>query len=125
MLEGINILVAEDNKINQRVILKTLEKWGAKVGIAENGRVAIEMLTVKPYDIVLMDMQMPDIDGLEATKVIRQTVVKQPVIIALTANVMTEDKEICFTAGMNDYISKPVKLEDLMNKLKKWYEIII
>ena len=72
-----------------------------------------------------MDMQMPDIDGLEATRVIRETVVKQPIIIALTANVMADDKEACFTAGMNDYICKPIKLEDLMNVLEKWHTISV
>ncbi len=98
---------------------------GYQPDLAKNGQEAIEAANQKDYGIILMDMQMPDIDGLEATKVIRQTVVKQPVIIALTANAMADDKEACFTAGMNDYISKPVKLEDLMNMLKKWHTIDI
>ena len=120
----LTILIAEDNPMNQRVIMHILNKMGYQPDLAKNGQEAIEAANQKDYGIILMDMQMPDIDGLEATRVIRQTVVKQPVIIALTANAMTDDKEICLRAGMNDYISKPVKLEDLMNKLKKWYEII-
>ncbi len=119
------ILIAEDNPMNQRVIMHILNKLGYQPDMVKNGQEAIEAANQRDYGIILMDMQMPDIDGLEATKIIRQTVIKQPVIIALTANVMTDDKETCFAAGMNDYISKPVKLEDLMNKLKKWYEIII
>ncbi|SHM79951.1 Signal transduction histidine kinase [Mucilaginibacter sp. OK098] len=118
------ILIVEDNQMNQRVIMHILNKMGYQPDLAKNGQEAIEAANQKDYGIILMDMQMPDIDGLEATKVIRQTVVKQPIIIALTANAMANDKDACLVAGMDDYISKPVKLEDLMNKLKKWYEII-
>ncbi|MEP6612455.1 MAG: response regulator [Mucilaginibacter sp.] len=117
------VLVAEDNPMNQRVIMHILNKMGYQPDLAQNGQEAIEAANQKDYGMILMDMQMPGIDGLEATRVIRQTVVKQPVIIALTANAMTDDKEICIAAGMDDYISKPVKLEDLMNKLKKWHQI--
>ncbi|MEO6977779.1 MAG: response regulator, partial [Mucilaginibacter sp.] len=117
------ILVAEDNPMNQRVIMHILNKMGYQPDLAQNGQETIEAANQKDYGMILMDMQMPGIDGLEATRVIRQTVVKQPVIIALTANAMTDDKEICIAAGMDDYISKPVKLEDLMNKLKKWHQI--
>jgi len=115
------ILIVEDNEMNQHVIKYILLKMGYQPDLAKNGQEAIEAANQKDYGIILMDMQMPDIDGLEATKVIRQTTVKQPVIIALTANAMADDKEACLAAGMNDYISKPVKLEDLMNMLKKWY----
>ncbi len=119
-LNGIHILVAEDNKINQRVILKTLEKWGAKVGIAENGRVAIEMLTVKPYDIVLMDIQMPEMDGLEATKYIRSTLLPPASnlpIIAITASALRLDYEKCVALGMNEYVPKPFKPDELYDKI--------
>jgi CheY-like chemotaxis protein len=71
-----------------------------------------------------MDMQMPVMDGLEATKVIRQTVTKQPIIIALTANAMADDEDTCLKAGMDDYISKPVKLEELMSKFEKWHTAV-
>jgi len=73
-----------------------------------------------PFDIILMDMQMPEMDGLQASRLLRQTLDKQPVIIALTANTMQGDKELCLEAGMDDYISKPVKLEEVIAKLKKW-----
>ncbi len=119
-LNGIHILVAEDNKINQRVILKTLEKWGAKVSIAENGRVAIEMLTVKPYDIVLMDIQMPEMDGLEATKYIRSTLLPPASnlpIIAITASALRLDYEKCVALGMNEYVPKPFKPDELYDKI--------
>ena len=118
-----NILIAEDNDMNQHVIKHTLLKLGYQPDLVKNGQEAIEAASKKDYGIILMDMQMPDIDGLEATKVIRGTAIKQPVIIALTANVMADDKEACFTAGMNDYICKPIKLEDLMNMLEKWHTI--
>jgi len=119
-LNGIKILVAEDNKINQRVILKTLEKWGATVAIAENGRVAIEMLTVKPFDIVLMDIQMPEMDGLEATKYIRSTLLPPASnlpIIAITASALRLDYEKCVALGMNEYMPKPFKPDELYDKI--------
>jgi PAS domain S-box-containing protein len=119
-LNGIKILVAEDNKINQRVVLKTLEKWGATVGIAENGRVAIEMLTVNMYDIVLMDIQMPEMDGLEATKYIRSTLLPPASnlpIIAITASALRLDYEKCVALGMNEYVPKPFKPDELYDKI--------
>ncbi len=74
----------------------------------------------RPFDIILMDVQMPEMDGLEATKMIRQKKERQPVILAMTANAMQGDEEECLLAGMNDYLSKPVKLEALVSMLKKW-----
>ena len=116
----LHILIAEDNLINQQVILHILNKMGYQPDIAENGQEAVEAARRKAYDLILMDMQMPEMDGLEATRIIRQELQKQPVIIALTANTMQGDQEECLDAGMNDYISKPVKLEDLVGKLEKW-----
>jgi PAS domain S-box-containing protein len=119
-LNGIKILVAEDNKINQRVVLKTLEKWGATVSIAENGKIAVEMLTVKPYDIVLMDIQMPEMDGLEATKYIRSTLLPPASnlpIIAITASALRLDYEKCVALGMNEYVPKPFKPDELYDKI--------
>ncbi len=115
------MLVAEDNKINQHVIRQTLLKLGYQPDMVKDGQEAIEAANHKDYGLILMDVQMPVIDGLEATQVIRRTVVKQPVIIALTANAMAGDEEQCVAAGMNDYLGKPVKLEDLMAKLEKWH----
>jgi CheY-like chemotaxis protein len=116
----LNILVAEDNQINQEVILYILQKLGYAPRIVENGQQAVQAVYDNTYDIILMDLQMPEMDGLEATHIIRRTVPEQPVIIALTANTMEGDEAECLAAGMNDYIGKPVKLEELVGKLRKW-----
>jgi two-component system, sensor histidine kinase and response regulator len=92
--------------------------------LAENGKVAVEMASQQPYDLILMDVQMPEIDGLEATRIIRQRMEIQPIIIAMTANAMKEDKDECLKAGMNDFLSKPVKLEELVNMLAKWSDSV-
>jgi CheY-like chemotaxis protein len=97
-----------------------LNKMGYKPEMVENGKEAIEAANQKHYDMILMDMQMPEIGGLEATRIIRESLRKQPIIIALTANTMEGDKEICLQAGMNDFISKPIKLDELISKLIKW-----
>ncbi len=116
----LEILVAEDNPVNQKVILYILNKLGYKPSLAENGTIAVGEARKKEYDIILMDMQMPEMDGLEATRFIRQNLESQPIIIALTANTMEGDQEACLNAGMNDFLSKPVRLEELTNKLEKW-----
>ena len=117
----LDILVAEDNEINQQVILFILQKLGYDPVIVANGREAVEAVRNKNYDIVFMDLQMPEVDGLEATRLIREIKpAGQPVIIALTANTMEGDEEECLRAGMNDYIGKPVKIEELLSKLRKW-----
>ncbi|MNK13792.1 Aerobic respiration control sensor protein ArcB [compost metagenome] len=115
------ILIAEDNQMNQHVILNILHKMGYEPDLVKNGQEALEAVKQKEYEIILMDIQMPVMDGLEATQIIRKTLKKQPVIIALTANVMTDDEETCINAGMNDYIRKPFKLEELMSRLQKWH----
>jgi len=120
----LKILVAEDNLVNQKLTLKVLSKLGFEATLAENGKIAVEMASQQQYDIILMDVQMPEIDGLEATKLIRQTIKIQPVIIAMTANAMIEDRKECLDAGMDDFLSKPVKLEEIMNMLAKWSFII-
>jgi two-component system, sensor histidine kinase and response regulator len=116
----LHILIAEDNLINQQVILHILKKLGYEPTMVENGQEALDAAIKNTFDIVLMDMQMPEMDGLEATKAIRKQDIRQPIIIALTANTMQGDQEECLTAGMNDYISKPVKLDELVAKLEKW-----
>ncbi|MEO6329435.1 MAG: two-component regulator propeller domain-containing protein [Ginsengibacter sp.] len=116
----LKILVAEDNAINQKLTLKILSKLGFQATLAENGHEVIEMASQQPYDIILMDVQMPEMDGLEATRMIRKAMDVQPVIIAMTANAMKEDKDDCLAAGMDDFLSKPVKLEELVNMLAKW-----
>jgi two-component system, sensor histidine kinase and response regulator len=115
------ILIAEDNVINQQVIQYILQKLGYTPTIVQNGREAVDTAAANDFDIILMDLQMPEIDGLEATRLIRKrNTDRQPVIIALTANAMEGDEEECLMAGMNDYLGKPVKLEEVIDKLQKW-----
>jgi len=119
------ILIAEDNLINQHVINQMLKKLGYQADIVNTGREAVDALSRKDYNLILMDMQMPEMDGLEATQIIRQNAVKQPVVIALTANTMPGDREECLKAGMNDYISKPLKTNELIEKLEKWAVVTV
>ncbi|WP_121810665.1 hybrid sensor histidine kinase/response regulator [Mucilaginibacter kameinonensis] len=119
-----SILIAEDNLINQKLAIHMLSKMGYSADIAENGHVALNAMVAKHYDLILMDVQMPDMDGLETTRFIRSNMQEQPVIIAMTANAMPEDRQACLDAGMNDYLSKPMKLSDLMEMLEKWGKYI-
>jgi CheY-like chemotaxis protein len=116
-----NILIAEDNPVNQKIAIKILTSLGYKPALANNGKEAVEMVSHERYDIILMDVQMPDMDGLEATRMIRTCLDVQPVIIAMTANVMQGDRDACMQAGMDDYMSKPIELKELLNQLEKWY----
>ncbi len=118
----LKILVAEDNAVNQKVILYTLTKLGYHASLAENGAIAVDCAMNQHYDIILMDMQMPEMDGLQATRCIRQKLGDDSIIIALTANTMEGDQEECLNAGMNDYIPKPVRLDELKEKLEKWFQ---
>jgi signal transduction histidine kinase/CheY-like chemotaxis protein/ligand-binding sensor domain-containing protein len=115
----LEILVAEDNIINQKFVLRTLSKLGYTADIAENGEQALQKVREKNYNIILMDIQMPVMDGLEATKIIKATAGHQPYIAAMTANAMAEDKEISLQAGMDDYLTKPMKPAELMNVLQR------
>jgi CheY-like chemotaxis protein len=114
----LKIMVAEDNKVNQLVILKILGRLGYTPVLAETGIEAIKMLEQEYYDLILMDIQLPEMDGLEATRHIRKHHTKQPLIVAMTANAMVEDREECYRAGMDNYITKPIKLEALIDVLK-------
>ncbi len=118
----LSILLAEDNKINQKLALIMLQKIGYKADIANNGLEVIEKLNQHPYDIILMDVQMPELDGILTTKKIRREFPgdKQPYIIAITANALKSDKDRCLEAGMDDYLSKPFKMEDLKLMLQKY-----
>jgi PAS domain S-box-containing protein len=110
----LRILLVEDNLFNQKIALLTLNRLGYQADVASNGLEAIAALHQKVYDLVLMDVQMPEMDGLSATKHIRQNPMKQPWIVAMTANVMPEDRQACLDAGMNDYLSKPFKIQDIV-----------
>lgn len=118
----LKILLAEDNVVNQRLALKLLEKMGYRADLAANGHEVLAALEKQFYDIVFMDMQMPEMDGLEATRQIRSRWPQeaQPIVIAMTANAMKSDKDACFEAGMNDFIGKPVRISEVTEKLKKY-----
>lgn len=120
---GLNILLADDHLINQKLVISLLEKKGHKVTLAGNGEEVLSILSKKDFDLVLMDVQMPVMDGLEATRRIRNGVssVKRPSIpiIALTARAMKEDRNKCLEAGMNDYLSKPLKKGELFMALER------
>ncbi|MDX2284231.1 MAG: PAS domain S-box protein [Bacteroidia bacterium] len=120
---SLRVLVAEDNAVNQKVALRILEKLDIHADAVANGQEAVQAWGIKPYDVIFMDMQMPEMDGLEATRFIRQR--EQPgihtIIIAMTANAMTGDRERCLDAGMDDYISKPVKIEFVQESLLRWF----
>ncbi len=115
-----SILIAEDNLINQKLATHILSKLGYPADIANNGREAADAVMNKRYDLILMDVQMPEMDGLEATRFIREHAEQQPVIIATTANAMSDDRQICLSAGMDDYLAKPMKLQDIMGVLERW-----
>lgn len=114
------ILVAEDNPVNQQVILQILQNMGYAPDLVDNGQMAVGAAAEKNYDIILMDMQMPEMDGIEATGKIRARGKHQPVIIALTANTLPGDEDECLKSGMNDYLGKPIKIDDLVSKLTRW-----
>ena len=114
------ILLAEDNQVNQKVALLMLKKLGYKADVVSNGREAVQALQRKHYDVILMDVQMPEMDGLEATRAISEMILeKRPKILAMTAYALDGDREICLNAGMDGYISKPVQIEELRSALER------
>ena len=120
--KSLKILVAEDNLINQKVIDKIFKILGYTVVIVENGQIAYEKIIAEKFDFVFMDVQMPVLNGLDATRKLRE-INNNTKIIALTANAMKGDKEMCLEAGMDDYIVKPVKKDDIVGIIEKWTEL--
>ena len=116
------MLVAEDDEINQALARLLLTDVGLELDIAANGLIALQMVQQNDYALVLMDMQMPEMDGVEATQAIRKLPGRQArvPILALTANAFAEDRERCLSAGMNDFVAKPVDPEALFEMLLKW-----
>ncbi|HET6878574.1 MAG TPA: PAS domain S-box protein, partial [Pirellulales bacterium] len=112
----LRVLLAEDSVVNQKLAVYLLEKWGHHVTVANNGREAVARATTEPFDLVLMDVQMPEMDGLEATAVLRKQLVsgRRLPIVAMTAHAMVGDRERCLEAGMDDYLSKPIRARELL-----------
>jgi CheY-like chemotaxis protein len=116
------VLVAEDNAVNQRVVYRLLEKLGQTALVVSNGREAVDALEQQDFDLVLMDVQMPEMDGLEATAEIRrreQSTGKHQTIVAMTAHAMSGDRERCIVAGMDDYVSKPIAMKHITEILRR------
>jgi len=129
----LHVLLVEDNAINQKLAVTLLERWGHKVTVADNGSIAVDLVAQNTYDVVLMDMMMPVMNGVDATKIIRENERKDAQIaqsrslaqrrrlpiIAMTANAMEADRELCISAGMDDYLSKPIRSQELQEMLQK------
>ncbi len=115
----LRILLAEDNVVNQKLAMRLLQQMGYRADLASNGIEAVECVARQRYDVVLMDVQMPEMDGLEATRRIvqRWPANERPHIVAMTANAIQGDREACLAAGMNDYVTKPIRVDALVAAL--------
>lgn len=122
---SVRILMAEDNSINQRVGKLILQRAGYSIDLVSDGNEAVEAHRGEPYDMILMDCQMPTMDGFEATRRIRAVSQRQPVIIAVTANALVGERERCLAAGMDDYLSKPFQAEQLIAIVEKWTPVAV
>ena len=118
----IRVLIAEDNVVNQKVISRMLEKLGVRADVAANGREAVDMIELLPYDLVFMDCQMPEMNGYEAAAEIRrrEKANRRVTIVAMTAHAMIESRTQCMESGMDDFVAKPVIVEELINVLARW-----
>ena len=120
---GLHVLVVEDNVVNQTVATRMLERWGCRVDVVGDGRQAIEAVARVTYDVVLMDVQMPEMDGFDATVAIRQQEAgtgRRVPIVAMTAHAMDGDRDRCLEAGMDDYLPKPVTSQALLQAVSRW-----
>jgi CheY-like chemotaxis protein len=119
---SLKILIAEDSRVNQKILLRMLKQIGCDADVVSNGNEAIAAVGTSRYDIVFMDVHMPEKDGLEATKIIVNSMrsAERPKIIALTADALSGDRDKCIEAGMDDYITKPVRLAEVLSILKCW-----
>lgn len=122
--DNVDILIVEDDNVNRFLAIRFLEKMGYKPNAVTNGQEALDALKEKDYPIIFMDIQMPVLDGLKTTEIIRKEYQYQPIIIAMTANAMTENKLLCEIVGMNDFIEKPIRLPILEEVLEKWTQTI-
>jgi CheY-like chemotaxis protein len=114
----LRILLAEDNKVNQKLAIRLLERMGYRADLASNGLEAIESIDRLGYDVVLMDVQMPEMDGLEASRrIVQRWPDSRPRLVAMTANAMRGDRGTCLAAGMDDYLTKPIRVEQLIAAL--------
>ena len=120
----LKILLAEDNIINQKVAVLYLKRLGYEVDIVTNGIEVLDSIKQQSYDVVLMDINMPEMDGISATKRIVAEFIQKPWIIAVTANALNGDRDICLQAGMQDYISKPINVQNLTQALEKAYKAL-
>jgi CheY-like chemotaxis protein len=117
----LRVLLAEDNVVNQKVAVRMSERLGHRTDVVANGYEVLDALSICPYDVVLMDVRMPEMDGLEATRTIRaRSAGRDPHIIALTASAMQEDRERCLQAGMDAFLGKPIRSEDLRQALETY-----
>ena len=119
---GFRILIVEDNPINQKVAGLLLRGAGFEVDLVADGQQALEAQCSHPYDLILMDLQMPNVDGFEATRQIRRSQLKQPVIVALSADVLDDVRERCLKVGMDDYLSKPITRDQLLAVVRSVHE---
>jgi len=133
MLQEVRVLLAEDNAVNQKISLALFKRLGCSADAVSNGIEVIEALQRIPYSLIFMDCQMPEMDGFEATRLIRKREMesgqacpwKSPIhIVALTAGAMQSDRDSCFAAGMDDFVSKPVRLIEMQAALERWHAAV-